>query len=489
MVIGIIWNSLIAFFNVVIQGWYVKMYLAYFVMAFILFEFVWVTLELKQKHSNKRITKVCSFTNVILVDKKNKNYNSRIWQNAEKNKIENLIDLHTEQLAHNCVKNGMNILCHSLYKRNNQMWELPHEVNNENEILFLDIQKEIFKTCENSFNENIYENIFKNQKKYCNNSKNPPYVFHPIYSSVERKVKDSNRHAYTHRFKLNKYKNIFNYLNKKGECIYENNYIIPSCDISKIKKSIFTIHSPNFINKMFNIIKNNEEIKLYELDLFSDLIIRYLVEINGTVLSSLLALKHSMCMHIGGGNHHSKRDKGDGFCIFNDIAIAIDFLLLYKIVQNVIILDVDVHQGDGTAEIFQNHKHVKTISLHCKDNYPFIKKKSTIDIELNSYMKDEEYLKIYQTILNNIKPQKQSIIFYLAGVDISKDDDLGLLLISDHGIYTRDYMTYQMAFKNKIPIVTLLSGGYNECDQTLSEKHAITFRAAKAAWGTRREHG
>ncbi|SCM23553.1 histone deacetylase, putative [Plasmodium berghei] len=468
------------------------MYLFYFVISFMLFEFVWITLELKQKYSNKRITEINSFINVIVGEQPKKNYNSRICQNVENNKIENLIDLHTEKLAHKCMKNEINKKYYPLCNKRNeemdeQIWDYPNDVSCDNEFLFLDIQKEIFKICENSFNEKLYENIFKNQKKYCNNSKNPPYVFHPIYSNAERKVKYSNRH--THRFKINKYENIFNYLNKRGECIYENNYIIPSCDVSKIKKSLFTIHSTDFINKMFNIIKNNEEINLYELNLFSDLIVRYLIEINGTVLSSLMALKHSMCMHIGGGNHHSKRDKGDGFCIFNDIAIAVDFLLFYKIVKSVIILDVDVHQGDGTAEIFQNHKNVKTISLHCKDNYPFLKKKSTIDIELNPYMEDNEYLKIYQNLLNNIKPQKHSIIFYLAGVDISKDDDLGLLLISDHGIYTRDYITYQMAFKNKIPIVTLLSGGYNECDQTLSEKHALTFRAAKAAWATKGKHG
>ncbi|VWU52171.1 histone deacetylase, putative [Hepatocystis sp. ex Piliocolobus tephrosceles] len=329
------------------------------------------------------------------------------------------------------------------------------------------------KTCNNN------NNIFEKQETFVECSKNPPYVFHPTYSDVDIK-KD-------HRFKIKKYEHIFNLLTHDKNNVYNNNFFVPTYDVSKIKNYLFTVHEKSFINKMLNIIKNNENIEMFELDLCSDLISRFLVEINGTVLSSLLSLKYWMCLHIGGGNHHSKKDRGDGFCIFNDIAIAIHYLLFYKIVEQVIILDCDVHQGDGTAELFENYKNVKTISLHCKDNYPYKKKKSYIDIELDAYIKDDVYLSIYEHTLNCIEfeKKKKTIIFYLAGADISKDDDIGLLLISDEGIYKRDFMTYKKALEHCVPIVTLLAGGYNKCDKIVATKHLLTFNAAKDAWNIR----
>ncbi|SOV74310.1 histone deacetylase,putative [Plasmodium sp. gorilla clade G3] len=189
-----------------------------------------------------------------------------------------------------------------------------------------------------------------------------------------------------------------------------------------------------------------------------------------------------MSIHIGGGNHHSKKGRGDGFCIFNDIAICIHFLLSNNIIKNVIVLDVHVHQSDGTAEKFQNTSNVKIVSIHCKDNYLDIykkkKKKSYIDIELNSYIQDNEYLSMYYKLLKIIKNMllPDTIIFYIAGVDITKDDDLGLLNISDPAIYKRYFLTYRMAIQNNIPIVTLLSGEYNECEHVLTQKHILTFK-------------
>ncbi|SBS86497.1 histone deacetylase, putative [Plasmodium malariae] len=158
----------------------------------------------------------------------------------------------------------------------------------------LDVQGEINEKIEKCFKEKKYENIFCNQKKFSACSKNPPYVFHPIYSDVELKQ--------NHRFKIKKYEPVFTQLSG-------------------------------------------------------------LFEFNGTILSALLALKYCMCMHICGGNHHSKKNGGDGFCLFNDIAVGIEFLLSEKIIDKVIILDVDVYQGDGTAEIFENWTNVKIIIL------------------------------------------------------------------------------------------------------------------------------
>ncbi|SOV11756.1 histone deacetylase, putative, putative [Plasmodium gaboni] len=351
------------------------------------------------------------------------------------------------------------------------------------------IQLQINKYAKKSLNEIRFNTIFSEQKIFSTSSKNPPYVFHPIYSNVNSKNNSKNSsknssniscyndHVYhDQRFKIKKYENIFMYLNK--EKIYDTNYYIPVWNIQNIISSLFNIHDKSFIYNMLNIIIEKKEINMFQLNLSSELISRFLIEINGSLLSSLLSLKYKMSIHIGGGNHHSKKGRGDGFCIFNDIAICIHFLLSNNIIKNVIVLDVDVHQGDGTAEIFHNVSNVKTVSIHCKDNYPHIKKKSYIDIELNSYIEDNEYLSIYENIFKIIKNilLPDTIIFYIAGVDISKDDDLGLLNISDEAIYKRDFLTYRMAIQNNIPIVTLLSGGYNQCQHVLTQKHILTFK-------------
>ncbi|CRH00603.1 histone deacetylase, putative [Plasmodium relictum] len=416
-------------------------------------------------NNSNKVLKKNDNTKALLYIKLEKHYNILIKKKQKRNKLRNSIDFYIDKFLFSSYENeDRNV--YDVNKMNIDSNAL--DVSRD----FLYIQNEINKNVSKSFNEKKFQRIFENQKRYSINSKNPPYVFHPIYSNVDIKK--------THRFKIKKYENIFTYLNKEG--IYDSNYFIPSNEIKEVFKYMLKAHDSCFINNMLNIIRNNEPVEMYELDLFPDLICRFLVEINGTILSSLLALKYSISMHIGGGNHHSKRDRGDGFCIFNDVAIAIYFLLSNKIIENAIILDLDVHQGDGTAEIFENFKNVKTISLHCKNNYPLLKKNSTIDIELDPFIKDNEYLNLYQNVLRNIKKKESSIIFYLAGVDISKDDDLGLLLISDEGIYKRDYLTYQMAIKNEIPIVTVLSGGYNDCEDILTQKHLLTFKAAKDSW-------
>ncbi|KJP88832.1 hypothetical protein AK88_01522 [Plasmodium fragile] len=313
-----------------------------------------------------------------------------------------------------------------------------------------------------------HSKVVTNQKRYSSSlSRNPPYVFHPIYSSVPMKEK-------YHRFKIKKYEKIFSRLIEGG--IYNSDYVIPSCNISEMIIPLFSIHDEGFVEEIFSIVTHNKQVEKYELTLHPYLVCRFLIEINGTILSSLLAMKYFMCMHIGGGNHHSKRNRGDGFCIFNDVAIAVHFLLSHGIIDKAIILDVDVHQGDGTAEIFRNCANVKTISLHCKDNFPPVKANSTLDVEFDSFATDGDYLEAYKKVLNDIKAEQNCIIFYLSGVDISADDDLGFLSVSDTGIYQRDLMTYQMAHERGIPIVTVLSGGYNECEGVLAEKHLLTFR-------------
>ncbi|GAW81489.1 histone deacetylase [Plasmodium gonderi] len=380
-----------------------------------------------------------------------------------KKKIELLID----KFVHECDKNRTNLSEKTFVKNHDilvNFERIQNEVNKMSQLALLRKEK--------------LGNLQTRQKKYSILSQNPPYVFHPIYSSVSMKDKH-------HRFKIKKYENIFTQLNEKG--IYNSDYFIPTCDINDMIIPLFKVHDEKFISEMLAIVVNNEQIEKFELALCPDLLCRFLIEINGTILSSLLALKYFMCMHIGGGNHHSKKSGGNGFCIFNDVAIAVHFLLSNGLIDKAIILDVDVHQGDGTAEIFRNYTNVKTISLHCKENFPPVKENSTVDVEFDSFIKDDAYLEAYKNVLDNIQSEQNCIIFYLSGVDISEDDNLGLLSISDNGIYKRDHMTYEMTIQKKIPVVTVLSGGYNECERTLASKHLLTFRAAKESWISRKK--
>jgi acetoin utilization deacetylase AcuC-like enzyme len=185
-------------------------------------------------------------------------------------------------------------------------------------------------------------------------------------------------------------------------------------------------------------------------------------------------------MNIAGGTHHAFTNKGEGFCLLNDMAIAARYLLAKGLAQRILIVDLDVHQGNGTAQIFQHDNRVFTFSMHGAHNYPLLKERSDLDIGLPDHTRDNFYLSVLKTNLNNLVDQvTPDFIFYQAGVDILATDKLGRLSVSREGCKQRDRMVLNVAKENKIPIVVSMGGGYAHDFRDIIEAHANTFRLAQ----------
>lgn len=201
---------------------------------------------------------------------------------------------------------------------------------------------------------------------------------------------------------------------------------------------------------------------------------------HGTYQCAHFAFEHGIAMNIAGGTHHAYADRGEGFCVFNDFAIAARLLLHEGRVQKILIVDLDVHQGNGTAHIFQDEPRVFTFSMHGEKNYPLRKERSDLDIGLPDGTGDEVYLSILENQLPRLIDQVMpDIIFYLSGVDVLSTDKLGRLALSLDGCRRRDRIVLDTCHRNHIPVVVSMGGGYSERVATVVEAHAITFREAQ----------
>ena len=202
--------------------------------------------------------------------------------------------------------------------------------------------------------------------------------------------------------------------------------------------------------------------------------------VQGTLESALFALKYKVSLNIAGGTHHAFSDRAEAFCILNDQSIAANYLIHKNLCQKILILDLDVHQGNGTAEIFRNKTNIFTASFHGEKNYPFRKEKSDFDYGFQNGVTDIEYLKVIKyevpRLIENFEP---NFIFYLSGVDIIEDDKLGKLSVSSVGCKERDRFVLDYCQRNKIPIQISMGGGYSPNINTIIEAHANTFRLAQ----------
>ena len=213
-------------------------------------------------------------------------------------------------------------------------------------------------------------------------------------------------------------------------------------------------------------------VKKIGFPLVDSVVRRSLVATGGTVLASKLAINYGIACNTAGGSHHAIYDEGAGFCVFNDVAVAAKYLLNRGLANKILIVDLDVHQGNGNSEIFKNENNVFTFSMHTKVNYPPIKSKSDLDIELEQNMEDDEYLDILNKNLIFLNDFNFDFVFYIAGVDIHLDDRLGNLCITDKGINKRDEMVIKNFFTRRVPICGVLGGGYNKDFKKLIELHA-----------------
>ena len=284
-----------------------------------------------------------------------------------------------------------------------------------------------------------------------------PVVNHPDYAA---KIGDDNK------FPIKKFSELASFLKK--EKVVKKFYKPDPCSVDTLKE----VHSEDYILKIKNKTLEEKLVKKIGFPLVDSVVRRSLVATGGTVLASKLAINYGIACNTAGGSHHAIYDEGAGFCVFNDVAVAAKYLLNRGLANKILIVDLDVHQGNGNSEIFKNENNVFTFSMHTKVNYPPIKSKSDLDIELEQNMKDDEYLDILKQNLIFLSDFNFDFVFYIAGVDIHLDDRLGKLKITDKGIYKRDEMVIRNFFNKRIPICGVLGGGYNKDFKKLIELHA-----------------
>ena len=284
-----------------------------------------------------------------------------------------------------------------------------------------------------------------------------PVVNHKDY---EAQLNDDNK------FPIKKFGELAKALIKNK--IVKNFYIPEPCSVETLKEA----HTEDYINKIKNKTLDKNEIRKIGFPLVDSVVRRSFIATGGTVLATKLALNYGIACNTAGGSHHATSNEGAGFCVFNDVAVAAKYLTTRGLANRILIIDLDVHQGNGNSEIFKNDKHVFTFSMHSKVNYPAKKSVSDLDIELEENLEDREYIDILKNNLKYLNEEEFDFVFYIAGVDIHYNDRLGKLKISDNGIFERDELVIENFFSNKIPICGVLGGGYNEDFNKLVELHS-----------------
>ena len=261
-----------------------------------------------------------------------------------------------------------------------------------------------------------------------------------------------------------------------GTCIQEDFFVPKPIDLSIIER----VHEPEYIKKLRSLTLNKSEARKIGFPLSKELIEREIIIAGGTIQGSMKAFETGIAMNIAGGTHHAFKGHGEAFCLLNDQAIAAQYLLDKKLVDRILIVDLDVHQGNGTAEIFQSNPNVFTFSMHGQKNYPFHKEQSDLDIALEDDCNDADFLRILKKVLPGlIAKTRPDFIFYLCGVDVLKTDKLGRLGLTIAGCKQRDVFVLELCKKNNIPVQCSMGGGYSKEIKVIVDAHANTFRAAK----------
>ena len=274
-----------------------------------------------------------------------------------------------------------------------------------------------------------------------------------------------------HKFPINKFGELANYLLKKK--IVKKFYKPYPCSDDTLKRA----HSERYINDIKNKTLDQNKIKKIGFPLVDTVIQRSLVATGGTVLASKLAINYGLACNTAGGSHHANYDGGAGYCVFNDVAIAAQYLLDRGLANKILIVDLDVHQGNGNSEIFKENRNVFTFSMHSKSNYPAKKSISDLDVELDDNMEDKQYIKVLKFYLNQLNENSFDYVFYIAGVDVHFNDRLGKLKISDEGIKERDEIVTENFFSKNIPLCGVLGGGYNKDFNKLVELHSFLHQS------------
>ena len=292
-------------------------------------------------------------------------------------------------------------------------------------------------------------------------------AYHPIYKHPLPEG---------HRFPMLKYELLPEQLLHEGTCS-EDNFFKPSLPSND---PILAVHDPNYFQNLITLNLSAKEQRKIGFPLSEELVQRERIIADGTIKGCEFALDYGIAMNIAGGTHHAYSNRGEAFCMLNDQAIGARYLQSQKLAKKILIVDLDVHQGNGTAEIFQNDPSVFTFSMHGRGNYPFKKEQSDLDIPLEKGTDDVTYLKLLEETLPRIIEENQpDFIFYLCGVDVVATDKLGTLGMSPEGCAERDRFVLATCKKNNIPVQCSMGGGYSKDIRVIVEAHANTFRLAQ----------
>lgn len=291
-------------------------------------------------------------------------------------------------------------------------------------------------------------------------------AYHPIY-----------RHPLPegHRFPMLKYDLLPQQLIHEGTATNAMFFEPTIADLAPV----LAVHTKEYVSQLVNLTLDARAVRKIGFPLSAELVERELRIAQGTIMGVQNALRDGIAFNIAGGTHHAFTNRGEAFCLLNDQAIGAQYLLDTYAAKKILIVDLDVHQGNGTAQIFQNNSKVFTFSMHGTSNYPFKKEASDLDIALPDGTSDEDYLKILnQTLPKLITTEKPDFIFYLSGVDILVTDKLGKLGCSIQGCKQRDEIVFQLCKKFEIPLQCSMGGGYSPQIKTIIEAHSNTYRTA-----------
>jgi acetoin utilization deacetylase AcuC-like enzyme len=279
-----------------------------------------------------------------------------------------------------------------------------------------------------------------------------------------------------HRFPMAKYELLPLQLLHEGT-VKEDNFFVPT---AATPAAVLAVHEASYFHDLQSLRLSRQAERRIGFPLTSALVERELSIVGGSIQNALYALQYGVSLNIAGGTHHAFTHRGEGFCLLNDIAVAAQFLLDQKKARKILVVDLDVHQGNGTAQIFRNRPEVFTFSMHGEKNYPLPKEKSDLDLPLPDGTGDKAYLELLEKNLAFLlETQNPDFIFFQSGVDVLATDKLGRLALTIAGCKARDKLVLKTCKENKIPVAISMGGGYSEKLADIIEAHANTFRVAQ----------
>ena len=279
-----------------------------------------------------------------------------------------------------------------------------------------------------------------------------------------------------HKFPMSKYSLIPERLLNEGTITEENIFSPDPLD----EEIIVLTHDSTYWSRLKSLELTKSKIRRIGFPVSEGLVHREIVISNGSIQNALYALQYGVSINVAGGTHHAFTNRGEGFCLLNDIAMAANYLLHKNLVKKILVVDLDVHQGNGTAQIFAEKPEVFTFSMHGKNNFPFMKESSDLDIPLSDGTGDDEYLSIlYDNLTKLIDTVRPDFIFYQAGVDILQTDQYGKLAVSPDGCKQRDKIVFQNCLQHNIPVAVSMGGGYSKDIEIIVDAHCNTYRTAQ----------